>query len=395
MIPVVSANKRTLDTKYIKNKYLVYDKFSTDRAAGSVNGTSAEPIGGTRAVTDTNNKISIASGRIVFGTSTAVFDNVKWPEQTRAAGRTVLCELAYTTNVGFARIGWDNTAGVNLYNGVILGSTNLYIIDDANAPIVGAVANSRYKIAVTMRSSGSWFFISGGSFSNWNFLWSSVAGNGNLTPCINVAANTTAGFTADNMRVPKKLFIPVPLASDGMSAATTDGQGNAENNGPVGTAYTAIGTWGVAGGVRSCSALSGGLGLNYLATSSADVLMDAVCTRSAGVTGIVARYADAQNYLIAYHDGTNAKLDKVEGGSTTNLVSGAATYSASAVMRLVLSGTTARLFYNNAAVGTVATVPSSTAKNHGLYTTDTGATFDNLVIWARGTGNEYAFLDTV
>lgn len=180
-----------------------------------------------------------------------------------------------------------------------------------------------------------------------------------------------------------------------MSSATTDGLGNAENNGRTGNSYTNVGTWGVAAGKRSCSALSGSVGFSYLAATSADVIIDAVCTRSAGVTGIVARYADANNYLIAYHDGTNAKLDKVDAGVTTNLVSGAATYSATAVLRLILDGTTARLFYNNTAVGSVATTPSSTSLNHGLYTTDTGATFDNLVIWARGTGNEYSTLDSI
>jgi len=174
-----------------------------------------------------------------------------------------------------------------------------------------------------------------------------------------------------------------------MSQTVTDGLGNPENNGTAGNAYTNIGTWGVAAGVRSCSALSGGLGFSYLPCSSSNIIIEAVCTRSAGVTGLVARYADASNYLISYLDGANAKLDRVVAGVTTNLISAAVVYGATKVLSLHLDGTSARLFYGNAAVGSVATTPAAGSLNHGLYTTDVNATFDNLVIWARGNEGQY------
>jgi hypothetical protein len=180
-----------------------------------------------------------------------------------------------------------------------------------------------------------------------------------------------------------------------MSAATTDGLGNAENNGTAGNAYTNVGTWGAAGGVRSCSALSGGIGFSYLTATSSNVIIQAVCTRSAGVTGLVARYVDASNYLIAYHDGTNAKLDKVVAGVTTNLLTAVVAYGATKVMSLHLMDTAARLFYGDAVVGTVAVTPAAGSLNHGMYTTDTGATFDNLVIWAKGNEGQYGVLNNL
>ncbi len=398
MIPVISRrNKKSTVGKVGSKYYWLYDQFTTNRAAGAVNGTAAEPWGGTRTVTDTNSKITIGSGVLSFATGEAANDGVWYPAQVRLLGKTTIATLVHANTSGDVNFGWDVNASGLIQDAIrfFTTSTTLRVEDGGASKIVGVFTATTYQVAVVCRATGYWYYIKGGAFTNWTLLFvSATTSTASIFPSV-VTRSTTSTFTADNMRVPKSLYIPVPLQSDGMSSATTDGLGNAENNGRTGNSYTNVGTWGVAAGKRSCSALSGSVGFSYLAATSADVIIDAVCTRSAGVTGIVARYADANNYLIAYHDGTNAKLDKVDAGVTTNLVSGAATYSATAVLRLILDGTTARLFYNNTAVGGVATTPSSTSLNHGLYTTDTGATFDNLVIWARGTGNEYSTLDSL
>ena len=44
--------------------YLLRDEFTSALAAGSVNGTAAEPGPGTRAVTDANSKLSITGGAL-------------------------------------------------------------------------------------------------------------------------------------------------------------------------------------------------------------------------------------------------------------------------------------------------------------------------------------------
>ena len=49
-----------------KSRYLVLDKYSDTIAAGSVNGTDAVPGPGVRTVTDTENKLSLSSGRLQF-----------------------------------------------------------------------------------------------------------------------------------------------------------------------------------------------------------------------------------------------------------------------------------------------------------------------------------------
>lgn len=378
---------------YRSKNYTLFDTYTAALAAGSVNTTSAEPVGGARSVTDTNSKISITGGVLNFATGAVANDGVWYSALARQAGRTLLASMILANNTTGSTIGWDATAGSTINDAIYFFATSQYIYVRANATsvLVGGYEAATYKTAVVCRASGMFYFIKGGAFTNWTMIWSHLLGSAATTPGIN-ATSTTSIFTVNDLRVPKRLFVPVPLCSDGMSAATTDGLGNAEGNGTAGTAYTNVGTWGVAGGVRSCSALSGGLGFSYLASSSSNILIEAVCTRSSGVAGMVARYVDANNYLIAYLDGTNAKLDKVVAGVTTNLISAAVTYGANFVLRLMLDGTTAGLFYNQLYVGWT-TVPAGDSPNHGLYTTHTGATFDNFIVWARGNEDQYSGLN--
>jgi hypothetical protein len=86
----------------------------------------------------------------------------------------------------------------------------------------------------------------------------------------------------------------------------------------------------------------------------------------------------------------------VVAGTTTTLVDTAATYSAGADMRVICDATKFRLYYNNALVGTeqaIADAGLQSGTKQGLYTSDTGNTFDDLRVFARGTGGEYAALD--
>lgn len=384
--------------------YDLYDKFTTARAAGSVNGTLAEPVGGVRTVNDTENKLSLSGGAVSIAGGITVNEwgdpSITLPITARILGKSLLCEVLAVSGVTGGAFGFATVQDIANNSALIRGAINirpdgttLYCIDSSSI-LVGTIAASiLYRLCITLRAAGAFHFIKGGTFSNWTMLYiTRVDTTASLYPGLYVRNGVS---TADNIRVPKRTFIPVPLQSDGFSGATTDGAGNAENNGPVGNAYTNVGTWGVAAGVRSCSVLSGGLGFSLLPCSSSNVIIDAVCTRSAGVTGIAARYASATDYLIAYLDGTNAKLDKVVAGVATNLISAAVTYGAAFVLRLILDGATARLFYNNLAVGAVAVTPAAGALDHGLYTTDVGATFDNLAVWARGNENQYSPLDTM
>ena len=363
----------------LRDRYYLYDRFDTALSAGAVHGTQAEPIGGVRTVTDTNSKISISGGLLSFATGLALNDKVAWPTITRALGIGVVSTINLADVTSKPNIGWG---GGDLY--IFNNASNLLYanVNAAAFPVVGTYTATTYQTAVIYRAAGMFWFIKGGAFTNWTMMYNSLAGTANRVPQV-LTQLATSIFTVDNMRVPKQAYIPVPLQSDGMSAATTDGLGNPENNGIAGNAYDGVGTPAVAAGVRGFSALSGGgLGVSVLACSSHDVNIEVNVTRTAGSAGIIARRADASNYIQCLHNGTNVIVSQVVAGSATTLSTTAVAYSAGATMKFHVEGETYRAFYNNTAAGSGA-VPASTNTNHGIITNDLSGSFDNLVIWAR------------
>jgi len=75
--------------------------------------------------------------------------------------------------------------------------------------------------------------------------------------------------------------------------------------------------------------------------------------------GVVARLNSATTptaFLIASHDGTNVRLTQLIGGVYTELINTAVTYVAGAVIRILVTGTTAKLYYGGTQRGTDQTV---------------------------------------
>lgn len=384
--------------------YLLLDRFGDAHAAGAVNGTPAEPgPGGSRVVVDTNSKLSIAGGEASFATGGLGVDNpgIRYPSLNRALGRTVLGSIVHLSGDN-ALLGFGNGSSLLLVHAMRFSSATTLRAADNSATIGIGIYDFGvlYHVAVVARLIGAFYFIKGGAFTNYTLVWiSNVNSNALIYP--GISGGATGILTADNLRVPSRLFIPVPLASDSfaggagsMDGRLTDGLGHAEQNGGDGKVWTdQVGTWAILTNAAAASALSGGLAIATVDTPSADAVIDVEATRSAGSVGGIARYQDANNYLRFYHEGTNAVCQQVVAGTPSTLRTGAATYSAGAVVRLILNGTTGRLFYNNVAVGAVFTVPASIYAAHGLYTTNTGNSLDDFQVWARGTGGEYEGLN--
>ena len=96
--------------------------------------------------------------------------------------------------------------------------------------------------------------------------------------------------------------------------------------------------------------------------------------------------ASPANFVIAYHDGTNAKLDKCVAGTYTSVISAAAAYSAGKTLRVVKSGTSYSLYYNGNQIGTTQTVSDAGIINntlHGLFSTYSGNQLDNYSLEAN------------
>lgn len=238
--------------------WLLRDEFTTDLAAGSVNGTAAEPGPGTRVVTDGNSKLTISSGLLSFATGgVGAGDPGLWLDAvTRAAGRVMLAEITPANTDALAEAGWDSNQAGAVNDGIRFAASGALsvIANGGTAITVRTYTATSIPVAVAMRATGMCFFA---KFSgNWLLLWRSAAGTGNGYPAV-AAAGTTAIFTLAWLRSPNSLWLPTPLASDGFGSAfgTTDGLGHAEGvaggigSGGAGVVMSNVGaTWSVSAG---------------------------------------------------------------------------------------------------------------------------------------------------
>jgi hypothetical protein len=255
------AQQAGLSLNEVVNSYLLYDKFTTTVAAGSVNNTSAEPTGGVRTVTDTNSKISIASGLLSFATGEAANSGIWYPTQARKAGRTLL-SLVNTTGAASVTFGWTVAANTTTQETIRLAASNaLHQVSDATVITIGTYTNNTdYQLCTILRAAGTFFFIKGGTeFPNWTLVWLSGNRNSSMFPGTHSPGTTTI-FTVDNIRIPVATFIPQPLLYDTFTRSN-GAIGSTESTGPDSQSLTPLvwsgSTWTVASNVAVNS------GINY------------------------------------------------------------------------------------------------------------------------------------
>ncbi|EKD99371.1 MAG: hypothetical protein ACD_22C00280G0001, partial [uncultured bacterium] len=204
--------------------YLLNDQFTTARAAGAVNGTAAEPGPGTRTVVDTGNKLNITGGKynVITGGNNYGDPGLWYGEVNRASGLIYLGEITpQSDTLPVPAFGFDtNTSGSLGSNSIRFYSTLLQARDTAANPTVGSISfGTTYSLALSLRSSGAYYFIKGGTFTNWTLIWiSPLSSTTTLYPYIGNDSSTTSIFTADNIRIPTATWLPTPLAYDSFGA---------------------------------------------------------------------------------------------------------------------------------------------------------------------------------
>jgi len=230
-------NSRIIPAGFLLNApYLINDTFNEEILAGFLNNTNVVYTGGLRYVIDTTGKLSMTGGNLVsLAANPSSADPAIWYSSiTNRSGRIV--KVSITPNSGAAplRFGFNNIAGTASLSGSFLALGNSGAIsgtiNGTASPTCGVWTGSNtYQIVVISRSNGCFFFIKGGIYTNWTLLWFTNNGTfSSLYPTL-VAINNGAGYTADYIRVPKDLWIPSPLLSDGFSLQyVTDGLGHQE-----------------------------------------------------------------------------------------------------------------------------------------------------------------------
>lgn len=392
--------------------YLVNDTFTTTRSAGAVNGTRAEPGPGVRDVNDTGSKLSLSGGSLVIATAAPGTGNPRllYATQGRRAGLVAVAALTTpgSGTAGPARAGWTySPTGIYGTEAVAFNSSNVLEarVNLTNVTVGASALGTAYTVAVVLRASGAYYFIKGGTFTNWTLLWVSTGVTDTPMAPVVAAINNGAGCSCPYVRVPATPWLPTPLASDGFGSAfgTSDGLGHAEGvNGGIGSGGSGlswtqdVGTWTIfSAGAKPATVVSS-RAIATVNTSKADVVVSASHTSSGGSGGIIARYVDSSNYIRLTYNGANLILTKRLAGTDTDLFTTAATYVAGAPITLVCEGTKFRAFYNNVAVGaeqTIADAALQSGTRQGLTSTNTVNVFDNFTVYSRGTGGEYAALD--
>lgn len=308
--------------------YLIQDEFTTSRSAGAVNGTAAEPGPGTRFVTDTNGKLSVsAGGKLVTVTGgVGQGDPGLWYEpRSRNAGLLVIVSFTFDAAQGF-NFGFDtNQVGALRYS-INANATALRVTGNqggAQVTVGALVAATAYIVAIALRSTGLMAFIKGGAFTNWVLIWiDATESTSPVYPAVG-ANGTTNAWSVDYIRMPRDLWLPIPLASDGFGSAfgATDGQGHAEG---------VAGELGAGGGgvawTHNTYSVSGGKAINTPGAGSELITNPEFTTNTSGWTNVnsatVTRRDFASSPAISPTGGSdNFGVEVMSGGTISSAAS--------------------------------------------------------------------------
>ena len=176
--------------------FLLRDEFTTDRAAGAVNGTAAEPGPGPRTAVDTGNNLRINGGRWdqIGGTANYGDPGTWYDAFARVAGRTMFV-YQFGTNAAH-HFGWDsNQIGVARSGFSI--TANIDFLDQTGIQVQDPWA-SGYAYAVVLRASGSFHLVNAGAGWTLRYVGTQSVDNP-VYPTL--AGRNTAGLQFDDLRI--------------------------------------------------------------------------------------------------------------------------------------------------------------------------------------------------
>lgn len=347
--------------------FLLRDDFISDASAPLTSPRTAEPGPGTLTITDTENKLSISGGALTCAggkASPAFGDPGIWGGVlARVAGRTLITKLTHSAANTFMQIGWDSDAsGASADNDYYLTNTGVIAVYRANATTlsVGTYTAAEFTYAIVLRTTGTFFFVKGGSYTSWTLLWVRSSENtASLYPAIN---NHSAAWSSAYLRV---LDLPAPFSTD----------------------------YGLA-----TQRLAGARSAGDTFTHTANCVIEWTVTTVPSAAGTVFRFRvqDSTNFWFAYIDSTGAlSLYERVAGVDTLRASAAGVVSNGHRIVVVADGTTIRGYSNNVLRWTYSSASNFATETDGLLSAlGTGGAVSEIISWPRAlTGATAAILD--
>ena len=332
--------------------FLFRDEFNDDRAAGAVNGTLTTDGKDTRVVTDTESKITISGGKLVFAggkaTPAAGDPNLNYSRVSRSAGQAILAKFTLPTNVGYMYFGFGaETSWIT--REISFSDFNIYV----DGFLVGLYSVGTYEVVFMQRSSGHIAFIKGGTeFTNWTTMAVMNVGNTALE-YVRIMSYSKA-YSVDYFRLAQ---LPAPF--------------NVDDVAPVDE---------IAGAVAAGTAF----------THEADCTIEFELTTlpSGGVIVNFFRMQDASNgwYIYIGSTGSITLAEYIGGGETVRGSAAAAIANGERIV-VICDDETIKVYADNALVITYTSAANFKTETSGKLTSlGTGGVVSDLFTYGRGAG---------
>lgn len=326
---------------------LIHDVFTTDRSAGSVDGTAAEPGPGTRDVIDTaGTGVSIVSSELTIAAGAASIGDpaIGWDLITRAEGVALYIEDFRPIDDVRLTMGWHSAVG-----GQASIRREATALRPFNSSLIIALwpATADYRIIQIMRSSGYYFLLKEGG--DWKLLWINDTITGDQYPTISQYNSTDCTVEA------------VKVAQLG-------------------------GNWSLANGIRVDN-LAGSRSASDTFTHEADCIIRATIDTlpASGVIEFRLREQDASNYWRVTIDSTGvATLDEVVSSTPTNRLTTSAVFVNGEQLVIIADDETINIFDEQQRRGSyVSAVTFKTETSGQLASLGTGGAVSDIETWPR------------
>lgn len=377
----------------------IHDKFTTNKTTEQLSSSSCEPGPGTR--TKTGN-VLIDSEELRFTTAGEWF--YLNPSVLRVAGRVASITFSLVSNVApntvFFGSAVNNAVKVTDFNYTGVQFTSASSI---TARVGGGASTSfvffgsivigrKYTLYQVYRTSGQFLLLKDhvtgeialrhvDSVDNTGYLY------------IGVGMGSNSSFKVYKIYYEQNHFMIGSSVSDTFDRAdgilgTTDGLAQADINSGSGFEWIEqVGSFNISNSAARAATLTNGTAIATVEDIAPDQIILCKTTQSSGRVGIIIRYVDANNYIAAYYDGTNAKLEKVINGNATQVgVSITSNSKIDVMLKVLIKDTEIMMYYGDYGMSTTGlyTIDDlifSLATKFGVYSTSTENTIKNFVAY--------------